>query len=98
LELYIRLLEQPMDMHITENVKGYLISGNHRHALKEYVRKNYHKLFASEPHWNLTLTQILVGLSPDQAIFLANVDNEKEKIQSADSMFFEIKIFNTPHS
>jgi len=41
---------------------------------------------------------ILVGLSPDQARFLAKVDNEKEKMQSTDTMSSEIKIFNTPHS
>ena len=52
-------------MHITEIVKGYLICGNRRYAVKEYLRKNHPELFASEPYWNLNFTQILVGSIPD---------------------------------
>ena len=50
-------------------------------------------MFVLEPFCNLTLTQILVGFSTDQARFLARVDNEKEKIQSANTMSSEIKVF-----
>ena len=75
-----------------------IISGNHRHAIKDYIKKNYPELFASEPYWNLTPTQILVGLIPDQARLLAKVDNKKEKIKSVDTMSSEIKIFNKSYS
>ena len=79
-------------MIITDEIKGYLISGNHRHAVKEWVRKNKPELFNRDPYWNLTLTQILAGLSPEQARYLAKVDNEKEKIQAEDTMSSEIKV------
>ena len=85
-------------MYITETVKEYLISRNCRHAVKEYIRKRHPELLASEPWCNLTLTQILVGLSPDQARFLVKVDNENEKIQSVDTMSSEIKVFNKSYS
>jgi len=82
-------------MYITESVKVYLISGNHRHAVKEHIRKTHPELFALEPCWNLTLTRILVGLSPDKAQFQAKEDNEKEKLQSVDDTTpSEIKVFN----
>ncbi len=73
-------------------MKGFLISGNHRLAIKEWVRKNNPELFLKEPYWNLTLTQIFIGLSPDKARFLAKVDNEKERVQASDTMSSEIKV------
>ena len=83
---------QSIELYITNNVKGFLISGNHRFAVKEWVRMNNPDLFFKEPYWNLTLTQIFIGLSPDQARFLAKVDNEKEKVQASDTMSSEIKV------
>jgi len=73
-------------------VKGFLICGNHRFAVKEWVRKNNPELFLKEPYWNLTLTQIFISLSPDKARFLAKVDNEKERVQASDTMSSEIKV------
>ena len=73
-------------------MKGFLISGNHRCALKEWVRTNNPDLFSKEPYWNLTLTRIFIGLSPNQARFLAKVDNEKERVQAAYTMSSEIKV------
>ena len=73
-------------------MKGFLIGENHRYALTKWVRKNNPDLFSKEPYWNLTLTQIFIGLSPDQARFLAKVDNEKERVQDADTLSFEIKV------
>ena len=83
---------QSIELYITNNVKGFLISGNHRFAVKEWVRINNLDLFFKEPYWNLTLTQIFIGLSLDQARFLANVDNEKERVQASDTMSSEIKV------
>ena len=83
---------QSVELYITNNVKGFLISGNHRFAVKEWVRQNNTELFLKEPYWNLTLTQIFIGLSPDQARFLAKVDNEKERVQAADTMSSKIKV------
>lgn len=83
---------QSIELFITKNVKGFLVSGNHRYAVKEWVRENKPELFAKEPYWNLTLTQIFVGLSSDQARYLAKVDNEKERVQAADTMSSEIKV------
>ena len=83
---------QSIELYITNNVKGFLISGNHRFAVKEWVRINNPDLFNKEPYWNLTLTQICIGLSPDQARFLAKVHNEKERVQASDTMTSEIKV------
>ena len=83
---------QSIELYITNNVKGFLISGNHRFAVKEWVRMNNPDMFFKEPYWNLTLTQIFIGLSPDQARFLAKVDNEKERVQASDTMPSEIKV------
>ena len=83
---------QSIELYITNNVKGFLISGNHRFAVKEWVRQNNTELFFKEPYWNLTLTQLFIGLSPDQARFLAKVDNEKERVQASDTMSSEIKV------
>ena len=59
---------------------------------EEWVRQNNTELFLKEPYWNLTLTQLFIGLSPDQARFLAKVDNEKERVQALDTMSSEIKV------
>ena len=83
---------QSIELYITNNVKGFLISGNHRFAVKEWVRENNPDMFSKEPYWNLTLTQLFIGLSPDQARFLAKVDNEKERVQASDTMSSEIKV------
>ena len=83
---------QSIELYITNNLTGFLISGNHRYAVKEWIRTNNPDLFSKEPYWNLTLTQIFIGLSPDQARFLAKVDNEKERVQAADTMSSELKV------
>jgi hypothetical protein len=49
-------------------------------------------LFSKQPYWNLTLTQIFIGLSPNQAKFISKVDNEKERVQAADTMSYKIKV------
>ena len=38
------------------------------------------------------MTQTFIGLSPNQARFLAKVDNEKERVQAANTMSSEIKV------
>jgi hypothetical protein len=73
-------------------VKGFLISENHRYAVKEWARTNNPVLASKETYWNLTLAQIFIGLSRDHARFLAKVDNEKRKVQAADTMSSEIKV------
>ena len=73
-------------------MKGFLISGNHRFKVKEWVRKNDPELFLKEPYWNSTLTQIFIGLNLDQERFLANVYNEKERVQASNTMSSEIKV------
>ncbi len=83
---------QSIELYITNNVKGFLISGNHRFAVKEWARMNNPDLSFKEPYWNLTLTQIFISVSPDQARFLAKVDNEKERVQASDTMSSKIKV------
>ncbi len=56
---------QSIELYITNNVKGFLISGNHRCAVKEWIGMNNPDLFFKEPYWNFTPTQIFIGLSPD---------------------------------
>jgi hypothetical protein len=74
---------QSIELYITNNLRGFLVSGNHRFAVKEWVKENNPELFSKEPYWNLTLTQLFIGLSPDEARFLAKVDNEKERVQKS---------------
>ena len=52
---------------IRDKVIGKHISGNHRWFVKQkYLRANPEK-FEINPYWFLTLTQIYIGLRPDQA-------------------------------
>ena len=39
---------QSIELYITNNVKDFLISGNHRYAVKEWVKKNNPDLFSKE--------------------------------------------------
>ena len=87
-----RKKNQPIELHIINNVKGFPISGNHRFEVKEWVRENNSEWFLKEPYWNLTLTQLFICLSPDQARILAKVDNEKERVHASDTMSYEIKV------
>jgi hypothetical protein len=88
-----QVANQPIDMYITEAAKGYLISENPSHeVIKKYIRNNHPDIFNTKTYWNLTLTQILVGLSPEQARFFGKVDNEKEKIQYVDTLSSVIKV------
>ncbi len=89
---YLSQKNQSIELCITNNMKGFLIRGKHRFAVKEWVRKNNPELFLKEPCWNLTLTQICIGLSPYHAQFLAKVDNEKDRVQASDTMSSEIKV------
>jgi len=80
------------DQYIINNVKGKLISGNHRFVVKEWVRENKPEDYAKKAFWNLTLTQLYIGLSPKQSRYLAKVDNEKERVQAADTMSSMLKV------
>jgi hypothetical protein len=40
------------------------------------------------------LDTIFISLSPDLARFLAKVDNAKERVQAADTVSSEIKVFS----
>ena len=74
---------------------GYLLSGNHRHACKEYIRINYPKEYENperRPFWNATYTQLYVGLSPCQARYMSHIDNERFKTQSEDTAASKIEV------
>ena len=77
------------DQAIFRNVKGYHISGNHRWAVKEGMRNSSleaeQKEYLENSYWNCTLAQIVVGLSPGQARYLASLDNKKENVSLNDS-------------
>ena len=70
------------DVVLTIVRKGYLLSGNHRHACKEYIRINDPAEYDNPEHrpfWNATYAQLYVGLSPCQARFMSYIDNERLK-------------------
>ena len=77
------------DQAIFRNVKGYHISGNHRWAVKEGMRNSSldtgRKDYLGNSYWNCTLAQFFVGLSPEQARYLASLDNKKENVSVNDS-------------
>ena len=61
--------EDPM-VFIQNKLYGSHISGNHRYDIKNrYLLKNEDtfKKFHDKPYWYLTLTQIYIGLRPEQA-------------------------------
>jgi hypothetical protein len=58
--------EDPM-VFIRDEVNGYHISGNHRYWVKQHYFAEHHEKFLQKPYWNLTLSQIYIGLRSDQA-------------------------------
>ena len=80
------------DIKISEGVVGYLISGNHRHLVKMRVKVEDPTKFNSSTYWSQTRTQIYVGLSPEQARFLGNMDNNMRNHQIDDSMVSMIQV------
>ncbi len=53
---------------IRDDVHGKHISGNHRWHIKEKYRRGQNAdKFDKNPYWFLTLTQLYIGLRPDQA-------------------------------
>ena len=52
---------------IRDEVLGKHISGNHRWHIKEKYRRSHTDKFEKNPYWFLTLTQLYIGLRPDQA-------------------------------
>ena len=80
------------DMKISAGVVGYLISGNHRHLVKMMVKEEEQELFKSSTYWSQTRTQIYVGLSPEQARFLGNMDNNMRDHQIDDSMVSMLQV------
>ena len=52
---------------IRDDVLGKHISGNHRWHIKENYRFLNRDKFEKNPYWFLTLTQLYIGLRPDQA-------------------------------
>jgi hypothetical protein len=53
---------------IRDDVLGKHISGNHRWHIKEKYRRGQNgDKFDKNPYWFLTLTQLYIGLRPDQA-------------------------------
>ena len=76
-------------------VRGYLLSGNHRHACKEHIRINDPKEYGNpdhKPFWNGTYAQLYVGLSPCQARHMSYIDNERSKTQSEDTAASKIEV------
>ena len=83
------------DVVLTTVRKGYLLSGNHRHACKEYIRINDPAEYDNPEHrpfWNATYAQLYVGLSPCQARFMSYIDNERLKTQSEDTAASKIEV------
>lgn len=80
------------DMKISTEAIGYLISGNHRHVVKTQIREENPQKFATSAYWSQTRTQIYVGLSKEQARYLANEDNKLSNLQIADNMVSQVQV------
>ena len=83
------------DIMLTIVREGYLLSGNHRHACKEWIRINDPKEYENTEHrpfWNGTYAQLYVGLSPCQARYMSYIDNERSKTQSEDTVASKIEV------
>ena len=83
------------DIVLTIVRKGYLLSGNRRHACKEYIRINDPVEYDNPEHrplWNGTYAQLYVGLSPHQARYMSYIDNERSKTQSTDIAASKIEV------
>ncbi len=52
---------------IRDEVLGKHISGNDRWHIKEKYKRYNTEKFEKNPYWFLTLTQLYIGLIPDQA-------------------------------
>ena len=88
------------DVVLTIVREGYLLSGNHRHACKEWIRINEPKEYDNperRPFWNGTYAQLYVGLSPCQARFMSYIDNERSKTQSEDTAASKIEVNGLVH-
>ena len=88
------------DVVLTIVREGYLLSGNHRHACKEWVRINDPHEYENperRPFWNGTYAQLYVGLSPCQARFMSYIDNERSKTQSEDTAASKIEVNGLVH-
>lgn len=53
-------------LFIREKVSTRHILGNHRFHIKYNYKQDYPDLYEVQPFWYLTLTQIFIGLRPDQ--------------------------------
>ena len=106
---FMDVLEEQMEKHyaiddvVLAITRGYLLSGNHRHACKEWIRINEPKEYENpnhRPFWNGTYAQLYVGLSPCQARHMSYIDNERSKTQSEDTAASKIevirKLYNFP--
>ena len=83
------------DVVLTIVRKGYLLSGSHRHACKEWIRINDPVEYDNPEHrpfWNGTYAQLYVGLSPYQARYMSYIDNERSKTQSEDTAASKIEV------
>ena len=53
-------------LFIREKVFARHISGYHIFHIKDNYKQDYQDLYEVQPFWYLTLTQIFIGLRPDQ--------------------------------
>jgi hypothetical protein len=61
--------EDPM-LFIREEVHGKYVPRNHRYYVKQNYMPQHREKLCSKPYWNLTLTQIYIGLRSDQARYV----------------------------
>mgnify|MGYP000159169371 CR=1 FL=1 len=88
--------EEVLDTVVKNMVRtGYLLSGNHRYAVKELIRVEEPSLYNQSTYWKQTYAQIYVGLSEAQARYLSRISNDREKsTQGVDttSSIFEVRL------
>ena len=58
--------KDPM-IFIRDHLKGKHISGNHRYMIKQRFFANNEGEFNKKNYWNITITQLFIGLRSDQA-------------------------------
>jgi len=58
--------EDPI-VFMRDTIHGKYISGTHRWFINERYRQENKEKFEKTPYWHLTLSQVYIGLRPDQA-------------------------------
>ncbi len=61
---------------------------------KEHMRINENSKYSGSQYWSQTYVQIYVGLSAEQARYLAKTDNQRKLTEAEDTESSKIQVLN----